>query len=630
MGGGGEKTYTTSVSGLADSQYAGLQSGQDAIRSDMSSFANSAAAADAKITNTLDTGFNNVNTGLNNLSGKVGEVNTNVTTGFNNFGNKLDAMSSSVGTKLDGIGSGVTAGFAGMNTALANTSNQLKTDMNSGFTTLYNQNNDNSKVLYDTTTKGFTDANANMAKGFNDTNANVNAKFDAQGNQITTGFAGTKENIDATRTALATGQADIRSLVEKYGGNLDKYYADLAAGQADTTGRLGTLQTGMDTFRTDFQKSDQLANQQRARMADQIVGGFDAVRNDVGNQGNVAANAANALSNQVRGVGSQIEQSGQQTDIKFGNIARDIQAGVQAGDNNSQQLRNAFVDRLNEVRRTLTDQTANLDETTRQQYMELSQSFDENGQLITQSVDQQGLKINRAIDGQGNLLVTKFDQNNQLVSQSALNMDKLLNGVGQDVEQVNKQIGGVASTVGNVNNQVGGLASQIGALSQGQEKNFALIAKQVATGFSDGTRETAAAQKEFTTNINSIKSLVSNQNLQVNDQIRQEFTDLSSSFDETGKLISRSVDQQGVTTARAIDNQGRLLLARFDQNGKQIDQQALDLNRMMKALSSSGFIAGSNSSAGTGTPTSVAGQYVSAPNAPQYTGLMTPYAMSMG
>jgi hypothetical protein len=157
--------------------------------------------------------------------------------------------------------------------------------------------------------------------------------------------------------------------------------------------------------------------------------------------------------------------------------------------------------------------------------------------------------------------------------------------------------------------------------------NFGNLARQLAVGFSDGSRETAAAQQDFRQNLDNIRTLVNDGNVQVSNEIRQQYNDLSSAFDEQGRLITRSVDANGIQTSRAIDNQGRLLLARFDQNGNRVDQQALDINQMMRALSSSGFVAGANSGMMQGTPSSVPGMFVSSPTN-MYDGMMSPYAIS--
>lgn len=425
-GGGGTTTNTTNVAGLADSQYADISGGQSAIRGDMSSFANQQAGVDARLSGAMDTGFNNVNTNLNNVGSKVGDVNNNVTTGFNNVGTQLGALSSSVGTRLDGMGSNMATGFAGMNTALKDTSNELKSGMNNGFVGLSNQADENAKYILGTTVENFDDTNANIAKGFADNTGNVNTRLDAQGNQIGTGFDRTNTNIDAFRSSALSGQNDIRGLVEKYGGNLDRYYADLAAAGRDQTGRIGDIQTDIGTFRNDFQKSDQLANQQRARMADQVVGGFNAVRENIRNSQGLAATQAANLSNQVSGVQSAVEGTPAQISTDFARVAKEITVGFSNGSQQQQQAQTEFASNLNSIRSLVNDGSIQVEESVRQQYRELSDSFDDSGKLIQRSVDQQGLTTARAIDNQGRLLLASFDTGGSRVGQQSLDINRMM------------------------------------------------------------------------------------------------------------------------------------------------------------------------------------------------------------
>ena len=425
-GGGGKTTNTTNVAGLADSQYADIQGGQNAIRSDMSTFASQKAADDARINGAMNTGFNTVNSNINNVGGKVSDVNNNVTTGFNNVGTRLDSLSSTVDTRLNDVGTNLSTGFAGMNTALTNTSNELKSGLNTGFMGLSNQADQNAKLLFGTTSQGFDDTNANINKGFADNTANVDARFDAQGNAINTGFDRTNTNINDFRSSAMAGQNDIRGLVEKYGGSLDRYYADLAATGADQTARIGNLQTGVDTFRGDFQKSDQIANQQRARMADQVVGGFNTVRDSIGNAQGVAATQAANLTNQVAGVQAATEVAAPQSATDFARVAKEITVGFSDGSPQQQQAQTDFASNLKSIRALVNDGNIPVDEGTRQQYRELSNSFDGAGKLIQRSIDQQGLTTARAIDNQGRLLLARFDQGGGRVGQDALDINGMM------------------------------------------------------------------------------------------------------------------------------------------------------------------------------------------------------------
>lgn len=614
-GGGGDTTNVTNETGIGEEQYNTLKGGQDSIMG-----ANANYYADLAARNDIDrqssanyytdlanrsnaeraetaTGFANMTTlqaadldanrnYYADLAGRNDADRQASAARFDSLAARSDALSGKVDARADQLTGTVGAGFADTQRALT-----------SGFA---NQAAD--------TRQGFADTQAAVRTGFDTTNANINTRFDAQGNAINEGFTNTSNKLDTMQTNVLGGQANIKALVEQYGGNLDRYYADLAKGQTDASQRLGGLQTNLTAFQKDQQRDNTIATQQRAQLADSVAGGFNAVTETIGK---TADAQANILGGRVSTLSDKVDQQGQQTQQNFSQVARDLSQGFVNNSAEGQQSRAEFINKLNTVRSVLSDQNANLDASTRAQFSEISQAFDENGQLVAKSIDDQGNEINRAIDGQGNLLVSRFDKQSGQITQQGINLNDTLNNVDNAVRTGSQ-----------------GLMSQMQSFQNDAGQNFALIAKQITSGFDDGTKETQAAKQEFVNSIGTIRNLLTDQNLQVNDTIRQQYQDLSGAFDDTGKLISRSVDASGIQTARAIDSQGRLLLARFNQNGERIDQQSLDLNKMMKALSGSGFIAGSNSSMQQGTPTSAVGQMVSSNTATPYTGLMTPYAIS--
>lgn len=430
-GGGGTTVNETKVSGLADSQYNNIMSGQGTIRNDIQTVGNQSAQKVNELGSKIDVGFNNVNNTMGNVGYKVDNLSGTVNSGFNNLGGKLDSMGTNVTNKLGDMNNNITNQFAGVNTNLNNLSNNVKTDMNTGFTNLANQNTQNANTIIAGQNKGFADTAAQVKAGFDANTANVNQRFDTQGNAINTGFANQDALIKAFQSATMQGQGDIRGLVNKMSGNLDSYYGNLSAADTDQTARLGSLQTGLDTFRNDFQKADTLANQQRTRIADSVAGGFNSVREDMGQQAGIMSAQGAATQNQLRQVNAAVEQGSDMMETNFSRVAKELAVGFNDGSRESLTARNDFINRLDTIRAALNDQTIQLDTNLRDSYTKMAQSFDQQGRLISQSIDQNGNQVSRALDNQGNLLLATFTNTGQRMDQQALNINSMMKALDQ-------------------------------------------------------------------------------------------------------------------------------------------------------------------------------------------------------
>ena len=425
-GGGGTTQNTTRVEGLSDQQFNTLQGGQGVIRADIASVGNQAQTGLNSIRGDMNSGFSDLKTGVNNVNNTVGNLNNAVSTGFNTVGNQISGLGNDMTTKIGGLGSQIDMGLNNTNNNIVATGNALGSKMDTGFGNLEDTVNANTGAVLVNQNQGFADTRAAINTGFADNTANVNAKFDAQGNKIDAGFAGTANKLDTVQTNVLGGQANLKTLIEKYGGNLDRYYADLAASNADTTQRLGTLQTTTDNFRTDFNRDATLATQQRARIADSVAGGINAVREDLGNTQTALGTRIGGVAAQTSALQSQQAGATQDANRNFASIARNIAVGFSDNTEQSMADRNDFISRLNAIRTLAADPNVPVDDNTRAQYGELAQSFNAQGQLIARSVDANGISTARALDGQGSLLLAKFDPNGNRVGQQALNVNAMM------------------------------------------------------------------------------------------------------------------------------------------------------------------------------------------------------------
>lgn len=70
----------------------------------------------------------------------------------------------------------------------------------------------------------------------------------------------------------------------------------------------------------------------------------------------------------------------------------------------------------------------------------------------------------------------------------------------------------------------------------------------------------------------------------LDNNIRQQFADLSTSFDNDGNLVGQSVDGAGNTTRRSFDTSGNLNLATFDAQGQLTGQRQMSINSALANL----------------------------------------------
>jgi len=313
-------------------------------------------------------------------------VNENMNTGFGNLSNQVD-------TRFTELGTGVGNAFDEQNNLIS-----------TGFT-----------GLGDVVTTGNQAILSGQQEGFNSVNENVTNMGTNLGNQLTE----TSDNV-------LTGQANIADLVKQYGGNLDTYYAALAQGQSESAARQAAMQTGLDQFRNDFDKSSTIAQQQRGRIQDAVIGGTSQLQDTIAAGADATTQGISNVRADVSGVQSDVQANAAQTTKDFADVARKITVGFDDGTQQSQNMRNEFIDRLDTARTILQDQSMNIDANVRQNFETLVNSFDETGRLITNSTNNNGVQVARAIDQQGNLLLAAFNQAGQRVEDASLNINELM------------------------------------------------------------------------------------------------------------------------------------------------------------------------------------------------------------
>jgi hypothetical protein len=426
MGGGSPAPAPPPPAPDYSSQFAGLRSGQDTIRSDIrateDTFQNEARDLSREITGgfgEMDDRFDNVDTGIRGVQDTVDD-------GFAGVGTQISGLGTDINNTMKTYGDQMNTGFTGvnenMNTGFGNLSNQvdtrfteLGTGVGNAFDAQNNLLNTGFTGLGDMVTTGNQAILSGQQEGFNSVNDNVTNMGTNLGNQLTE----TSDNV-------LTGQANIADLVKQYGGNLDTYYAALAQGQSESAARQAAMQTGLDQFRNDYDKSSTIAQQQRGRIQDAVIGGTNQLQDTISTSATANQQGISNLAGDVSRVKSDVQSNAAQTTKDFADVARKITVGFDDGTQQSQSMRNEFIDRLDTARSILSDQSMNIDANVRQNFETLVNSFDETGRLITNSTNNNGVQVARAIDQQGNLLLAAFNQAGQRVEDASLNINELM------------------------------------------------------------------------------------------------------------------------------------------------------------------------------------------------------------
>jgi Flp pilus assembly pilin Flp len=371
-------------------------------------------------------GFDGTEDRFDDVDSSLTGLSRDVDTGFSNVGTQLTGLGTDIGNQFDQFGNRIDSGFTGLNnnlnTGLGNLSGQVDTrfgelgnNMNTGFATIQTDMGTGFTNLGNAVQQGNQAVLTGQEEGFNAVNQNVSNVGTNIGNQLT-----------ETSANVLGGQDQIRSLVEQYGGNQDQYFQSLSQGQQEAAARQGQLQTGLDSFRSDFDSQSTLSNQQRTRIQDAVVGGQSQLREDLAQQAAATQQGLSNVGQDVTRVGQDVSNVDRTTQKNFANVARMISTGFDDGTQETASVRNEFIDRLTTIRSVLTQQGEQIDEGIRNTYSTLVSSFDQQGSLIRNSQNANGETIARAIDGEGNLLLAAFDPAGNRVDQQALNINRLM------------------------------------------------------------------------------------------------------------------------------------------------------------------------------------------------------------
>lgn len=183
-----------------------------------------------------------------------------------------------------------------------------------------------------------------------------------------------------------------------------------------------------------------------------------------------------------------------------------------------------------------------------------------------------------------------YDTNTTLANQTRAELlDTVSGGFNRTREAIADNFGDTQRDIANVSGQIDQQARQDQAGEQSIQRDFTTAIRELTAGFEAGTQDQAAAQQDVLNRIDTVKQVLATQSENLPEDIRRQYTQLATSFDQNGRLIRESIDAQGTVTRRAMDNQSNVLLAQFNQQGDMLGQSMFNMNALLKQMDQLGY-----------------------------------------
>ena len=582
----GQAGLAAGQSGLVTS-LEGLQSGQNTGFANMGTRFDTVDQANVNMQTAVDQGFQDQAQGFTdvnaNMSAGFADGATALNKGFTDAGTAIDTGFTDAATQLTNTQANVLAGQQGLDSSLNTMSDTA--DIYAA-QSLENQANlqsgqDAFVSNFDTYVDRYSD-DVTLANQF---------RTDLEEAQ-TNAFKGLREDIGGFAQAAAMANQGTQSAVDQLntavtGGFRDASVEDQIA-ERNQTNDLNSIR---DLLQTTGQSLDASTRDQYQKLTDAfdeqgnlITQGIDdqgnTLRRELDAQGAVIETRFDQSGNQIgqfrMDVGQMISTANEFVSGQIAEVGADTQASfdVQTGTLNRQGK--SLLD--------LAGQNQNLDQSIRSEFSLVSSAFDATGALISQSADQMGNTIQRQIDANGNLITSRFDQTGGLIDQSSSNISNLISTAETSLRSGQENLRtGLDQTRTGLMSQADNLASQTGDMRS-----------QITNGFN-------AVDQTMRRDVRDMAGIASS--IQELDMARrQDFQQLSTAFDDQGRLIRSSVAENGTTMARAIDENGNLMLRAFDATGNSLGSKVININQQLNFLAEYGYLPGANVSMGNLSP----------------------------
>jgi len=472
------------------------------------------------------------------------------------------------------------------------------------------------------------DAQGNfLADSIADNGDTITRSLDDNGNLITQRFDATNTLIDETTLNIGDISSQLNNMQVGLGDQLTSAFTDLASGNADANANLvsilGSVGTQIDAvgsglgnqFSTDMDSLKSSFDEQGNLIRSEITEAGTELQRDLDSQGNLITTELSATGQVISQTSLNISDISTQLNGMQAGLGDRITSAFDGIQNSSDELRANLVGNLAGLRNIMTTQGDTLGADLQEKFMALSSSFDDNGDLIRSAVDANGDFIFRELNANGELVISTIDDaTGQLMESNKFNADLLTTDFDSRFNSTEEFLQAIDSSISQVGGDIdAGLLGMASGLEEGFMSRFDELSDQEREG-----------RNEFNNRLTQVRALLEEDVADLDDGLRGRMSELSKAFDGEGRLIANAIDANGNMLKRTIDDSGSLVLSTYSRmNGQLLDQQALDINRLMKQISDRRVTQGSNANMGGRSPTAGAPAPASV-----YSGFASPYAQT--
>jgi len=380
---------------------------------------------------------------------------------------------------------------------------------------------------------------------------------DALSGQIGTGFDNVSGRFDTVDTNMANNRTAMDTGFSTMGGRFDTVDTNMADNRSAMDAGFSNVGSAFDAQNTGLEAAFNTAEDQQVARADALGGQMQTAEENLadrlsdlsGNQdtyyGDLAANQATMQDNQANYQSSfddYVQRYGEDTEL-----ANQARADLQTGLTNTADLVR------DDIGRVLQAQAAGQTDLARQQAQGDAAITD---QLIA----------DQAANAAGMNELSQLAQTNQASTIDSINdLSQLSQGNRTATQQ---QIdAAMANNAGLMANQTDQLGNQLDTgFNQVLDSNAGLMATQTDT---------------LSNQMNSVRDLVSDTTVALDQGVRQQFGQLARAFDNSGRLLKNQILSDGSIVSRNMTPDGMMSENYFNSAGQVIGRKSFDVNNML-------------------------------------------------
>jgi len=378
------------------------------------------------------------------------------------------------------------------------------------------------------------------------------------------------EGFDSTAQDLRKGQSDISRDIYEQGLDNRLEFDSLRGFIGDQTNQLGSQFSGINQNINDvYQQGANIGSTldyEFANLSDNMTG----VNNNLSNLGNTVGQEFSNLSNQV-GTG-------------FSDLNTSMNDGLMAASDERQAGFTGLSDQVGTGFAGQADYLNTMSSNILGGQQDLNQRLEDTGNRLDTYYG--GLSQGQAglMDQVGGVqtgltdLSQEYEDDVALANQDRANIQRGIentrNTISEDVGRMasaqNAAQEGLMRAVGGVQNTAESTAEELSATRGDMNR-----------GMSAQNSAVEQQRLDFTNRIKQVRDLLEVTGETLDNQTRQQYSELVAAFDENGDLIERSFDEQGLMVSRQFDGQNNLIISKFNQSGDQVDNLQLNIDRTL-------------------------------------------------